>query len=175
MRPSRRLLSLAGAATLMLIAAACSSAGSSASASVPGTSATPTTGAAHALTVGMTNDSTLGTYLTGQNGLTLYIFLADSPNVSACTSSQCLANWSPLAVSSGATITGPTGATGTWATITRSDGIVQVTYNQQPLYYYMGDAAAGDTKGQGTNNKWYVEPLNGTYSPSASSSSSSGY
>ena len=166
MRPSRRLLSLAGAATLMLIAAACSSAGAS---------TTPTTGAANALTVGMTNDSTLGTYLTGQNGLTLYIFLADSPNVSACTSSQCLANWSPLAVSSGATITGPTGATGTWATITRSDGIVQVTYNQQPLYYYMGDAAAGDTKGQGSNNKWYVAPLNGTYSPSASSSSSSGY
>jgi predicted lipoprotein with Yx(FWY)xxD motif len=158
----------------MLIAAACSSAGASTTPTT-GASTTPTTGAANALTVGMTNDSTLGTYLTGQNGLTLYIFLADSPNVSACTSSQCLANWSPLAVSSGATITGPTGATGTWATIPRSDGVVQVTYNQQPLYYYMGDAAAGDTKGQGSNNKWYVAPLNGTYSPSASSSSSSGY
>ena len=93
--------------------------------------------------------------------------------LSACTSAQCLANWSPLKVSSGATITGPTGATGAWATITRSDGGVQVTYNHQPLYYFMGDAAAGDTKGQGANNKWYVAPLNGTYSAPAASASAS--
>ena len=173
MRPSTRLLSLAGAATIMLIAAACSSAGSSPTTSVPGAQSTPSTGSANGLTVGMTTSSTLGNYLTGQNGLTLYIFIADSPDMSACTSTQCLANWSPLKVSSGATITGPTGATGAWATITRSDGGVQVTYNHQPLYYFMGDAAAGDTKGQGANNKWYVAPLNGTYSAPAASASAS--
>jgi predicted lipoprotein with Yx(FWY)xxD motif len=176
MRPSTRLLSLAGAATLMLIAAACSSAGSSPTTSVVGAQATPTTGAANALTVGMATNLTVGTYLTGRNGMTLYIFTADSPDTSTCTSTQCLANWPPLTAASGATIAGPTGATGTWATITRSDGGVQVTYNHQPLYYFTGDAVAGDTKGQGVSTKWYVAPLNGTYSaPAASSSASSGY
>ena len=171
MRPSTRLLSLAGAATLMLVAAACSSTGSSPGQTVLGTQTNPSTGAANSLVVGMATSSTLGTYLTGNNGLTLYIFTADSPDMSACTSTQCLANWTPLLDKSGATVTGPTGATGTFATIARSDGGIQVAYNHQPLYYYMGDATAGDTNGQGVNNKWYVAPLNGTYSaPGASAS-----
>jgi predicted lipoprotein with Yx(FWY)xxD motif len=171
MRPSTRLLSLAAAATILLIASACSSAGSSPGQSVLDVQTTATTGSANSLTLGMTADSSLGSYLTGQNRLTLYIFTADSPDMSSCTTSQCLANWSPLTVSGGETVTPPTGAMGTFATITRSDGGQQVTYNHQPLYYYMGDATAGDTNGQGANNKWYVAPLNGTYSPGASSSS----
>jgi predicted lipoprotein with Yx(FWY)xxD motif len=178
MRPSTRLFSLAGAAALMLVAAACSSAGSSPTAAVLGAQSTPGAPSTNSLMVGMSTSSTLGAYLTGANGLTLYIFTADSPNTSTCTTSQCLANWKPLTVSSGATIAGPTGATGTWATITRSDGSLQVTYNQQPLYYFTGDSAAGDTNGQGVGKKWYVAPLNGTYSasaaPSASASSAAG-
>jgi predicted lipoprotein with Yx(FWY)xxD motif len=122
--------------------------------------------------VGVAANSAVGTYLTGANGLTLYIFTADSPDKSACTTSQCLANWTPLTVASGATIAGPMGATGTWATISRSDGTLQVTYNHQPLYYFKADAVAGDTNGQGVGNKWYVAPMNGTYSPGTSSSAS---
>jgi hypothetical protein len=123
MRPTTRLFSIVVAATLMLVAAACSSAASTATAGVLGVQAT-----------------------------------------------QCLANWAPLTVTGGATIAGPTEATGAWATITRSDGSLQVTYNHQPLYYFNGDSAAGQTNGQAYGNKWYVAPLNGTYSPGASAS-----
>jgi predicted lipoprotein with Yx(FWY)xxD motif len=172
MRPTTRLFSLAGAGALLLVAAACSSAGSSPTAAVLGAQSTPTVAAPNALMVGVAANSNVGTYLTGQNGLTLYIFTADSPDKSACTTSQCLANWSPLTVASGATIAGPMGATGTWATISRSDGTLQVTYNHQPLYYFKGDAVAGDTNGQGFGNKWYVAPMNGTYSPGSSASAS---
>jgi predicted lipoprotein with Yx(FWY)xxD motif len=169
MRPTTRLFSIVVAATLMLVAAACSSAASTATAGVLGVQATPTA-PSNSLMVGMSSTMTLGSYLTGKNGLTLYIFTADSPDKSACTSSQCLANWAPLTVTGGATIAGPTEATGAWATITRSDGSLQVTYNHQPLYYFNGDSAAGQTNGQAYGNKWYVAPLNGTYSPGASAS-----
>ena len=173
MRPIPRLLPIAGAAALMIITSACSSAGSTAS--PVGAQATPSTAAANALVVGMATGSSVGTYLTGQSGLTLYVFLADSPDMSACTTSACLSKWAPALVSNGGAITGPTGATGTFATTARSDGGMQVTYNHQPLYYYLGDVSAGDTNGQGLNNKWYVAPLNGTYSgPGATSSAAVG-
>jgi predicted lipoprotein with Yx(FWY)xxD motif len=100
--------------------------------------------------------------------MTLYVLAKDPADLSTC-SLTCATNWPPLAAASGATITGPSGATGTFATITRSDGIVQVTYNSMPLYYFSGDSAAGDTKGQGTNGVWFVAPLSGS-KPSAGAS-----
>jgi hypothetical protein len=53
-----------------------------------------------------------------------------------------------------------------FATITRADGTVQVTYNHMPLYYFAGDSAAGDTKGQGTLGVWFVAPVSGTVTAS---------
>jgi predicted lipoprotein with Yx(FWY)xxD motif len=50
---------------------------------------------------------------------------------------------------------------GAFATITRADGTVQVTFNHMPLYYFSGDSVAGDTNGQGTNTR-FVAPLSGT-------------
>ncbi len=190
MRPSNRLISLAAVATAaLLVAAACSSAAATPSASVPGALTTPTGPAASQLPtgfpIGVTNNPTLGAYLTGQGGMTLYIFKSDTPDTSSCSGS-CATNWPPLTVANGTTITGPTGATGTFSLITRPDGTMQVAYDHQPLYYYAGDSAAGDTTGQGLNGKWFVAtPTSGAAStapsasasaaPSASASVSSGY
>ena len=149
MHTNSRLTSLAGLVVgVALFASACSSA-----------AATP--GAPTALTIGSTSDTTMGAYLTGQNGMTLYVLTKDTPDTSTCTGT-CATKWPPVAVSSGATITGPTGATGTFATITRADGMIQVVYNHMPVYYYSGDSKAGDTTGQGTLGIWFVAPLSGS-------------
>ena len=45
---------------------------------------------------------------------------------------------------------------GLLGTTERTTGDTQATYNGWPLYYFGGDAAAGDTNGQGINEVWYV-------------------
>jgi predicted lipoprotein with Yx(FWY)xxD motif len=39
---------------------------------------------------------------------------------------------------------------------TRADGAKQSTFKGWPLYYFAGDKAQGDTKGQGVKQVWYV-------------------
>ena len=41
-------------------------------------------------------------------------------------------------------------------TIKGVDGKPQLTLNGWPLYYSVGDAAAGQTSGQGVGNVWWV-------------------
>ncbi len=183
MRPSSRWTSFAGLVVgVAFVATACSAAVATPVNTAGGAMATPTTAGvagagAASLTLSSTNNPTLGSYLTGKTGMTLYILTKDTADTSTCTGS-CATNWPPLTVAGGATITGPSGAMGAFATSTRSDGTVQVTYNHMPLYYYAGDSAAGDTKGQAKNNTWFVAPLSGSVgamSPAASQSASSGY
>jgi predicted lipoprotein with Yx(FWY)xxD motif len=187
MRLAPRLASLTGLAVgVALFAAACSSAATpTPAATVAAATATPTAAVAAAspsvadtssatvnLTLGATTDPTLGDYLTGPTGMTLYVLTKDTPDTSTCTGS-CATTWPALTAVSGAMITCH-GASGTFATITRADGTVQVTYNHMPLYYFSGDSAAGDTTGQGTNNVWFVAPLSGSL-PSPAAAASYGY
>ena len=105
------------------------------------------TSAAGAVTVGSASSS-LGTFLTGPNGKTLYTLAGDSMNTSTC-SGQCLSAWPALTVAAGQQPTAGSGVTGTLGTFSRSDGSLQVTYNGLPLYYWQGDTKPGDTTGQG--------------------------
>jgi len=189
MRPSATWKSMAalvvGAA---FVASACSSAAATPAITAPPVVATPTTAApagAASVILASTADATVGAYLTGLNGMTLYILTKDTPDTSSCTGT-CATNWPPLTATSGATITGPSGATAAFALIARADGTMQVTYNHWPLYYFAGDSATGDTKGQGKNGTWFVAPLSGTLAsmapsvapaatPVASAPASSGY
>jgi len=59
-------------------------------------------------------------------------------------------------------------------TVQRSDGTTQIAYNGHPLYYYSGDAAPGDTKGQGLNGSWFVISPDGTPMQSGGSSAPAG-
>jgi predicted lipoprotein with Yx(FWY)xxD motif len=122
------------------------------------------------MTLGSTNSPTLGAYLTGQNGMTLYVLNKDTPDTSTC-SGACATNWPPLTVAAGATVTGPSGAMSSFGQVARTDGTVQIAYNHMPLYYFAGDSAAGDTNGQGKNGTWFVAPVSGslTAAPAASS------
>lgn len=167
MRPSSRLLSLAGLAFgALLTVAACSSA-----ASTPGQSVLGATSGTAGVTLGEGSSVALGSFLTGNNGMTLYVFTKDSPGTSAC-SGQCAAYWPPLTVASGASVTGPADATAGFGTITRADGTTQVTYNHMPLYYFASDKKAGDTNGQDVQGSWFVAPVSGVLATAAAPSSS---
>jgi predicted lipoprotein with Yx(FWY)xxD motif len=39
---------------------------------------------------------------------------------------------------------------------TRTGGAKQVTYGGHPLYYFKGDTAPGQTKGQGVGGVWFL-------------------
>ncbi len=99
----------------------------------------------------------LGKFLVGPEGLTLYRFNRDEPNVSNC-SDQCAVNWPPLLVEEGQTPTGNAGVVGDLSTIERADGTLQVTYQKMPLYYWVDDVVSGDATGQGVNDVWFVVP-----------------
>ena len=99
-----------------------------------------------------------GSALVDSAGRALYLFEADNGATSNCNG-QCAQVWPPLLVGGMTpTASGAAQATLLGAT-TRADGTKQVTYNGHPLYYFMGDKAPGDARGQGINRfggGWYV-------------------
>ena len=101
--------------------------------------------------------TSLGTFLVDANGKTLYLFEADTTSQSTCNG-QCAGAWPPL-LTSGAPVAGNGVNAGLLGTTARSDGTMQVTYKGHPLYGFVVDKAAGDTKGEGVlafGAKWYV-------------------
>jgi predicted lipoprotein with Yx(FWY)xxD motif len=108
-------------------------------------------------TVVKTAHTKLGTVLVGPNGHTLYLFELDKGTTSHC-SGTCAAGWPPLTTSGSPHASGGASAS-KLGTTTRSGGVKQVTYNGHPLYYFVGDTAAGQTKGEGLKAfgaSWYV-------------------
>jgi predicted lipoprotein with Yx(FWY)xxD motif len=98
-------------------------------------------------------ESDLGQILTDADGNTMYYFANDTEGVSNCAD-ECLANWPAVEVSE--TPEAGEGVTAELGTITRDDGITQLTVNGFPAYYFAADEAAGDTNGQGVNEVWWV-------------------
>ncbi len=97
-----------------------------------------------------------GLYLTDNFGRTLYQFLNDTPGsgYSNCTSATCAQNWPAFHVQ--AEITPSYLDASEFSTITRSNGVKQLTYKGWPLYYFIGDTKPGEITGQGVVNLWYA-------------------
>ena len=159
-------LAAVGAASVGLLAAACSSGSSASSAAAPSRAATASPAAtiqASKTTVSLRAIGGIpGKVLVGSNGRTLYLFEADKNGKSTC-SGACATGWPPD------TVTGtPQAGSGVkqslLSTVKRADGTKQVTYNGHPLYYFAGDTSAGDANGEGSKAfgaEWYVVNANG--------------
>lgn len=112
------------------------------------------------------------TVLTNAKGRTLYWFVPDTSTKSNCNGG-CATIWPPVK----GPATAGSGVTGKLATITRSDGSLQATYNGHPLYTYTGDSAPGQANGNGLNASggvWHEVTVTGGAAPSPSKSSSGG-
>ncbi|MGI8929513.1 MAG: COG4315 family predicted lipoprotein [Candidatus Limnocylindrales bacterium] len=94
-------------------------------------------------------------YLIDPDGMALYTFDNDSLGEATCLGG-CADNWPPLTVAPDQEVTAGAGVVGTLATIERTDGAIQVTYNARPLYYFAGDSAPGDTNGHGIGDVWFL-------------------
>jgi predicted lipoprotein with Yx(FWY)xxD motif len=162
----RILLALPAAAAVAAAVVACSSAGASPSPS--SSSSSPATAAANTVKTATIAGVTV---LTNSKGFTLYSFAPDTSTTSKCNGA-CAQNWPP--------VQGPvtaSGVTGTFGTITRSDGSVQATFDGHPLYAFVGDTAPGQAKGNGLNaagGLWHEVTTSGTAVPAGGSSSGSG-
>jgi predicted lipoprotein with Yx(FWY)xxD motif len=169
MTRSRLTASLAGAAVLGLTAlsvAACGG-GSSSGASASTTPPTPTKNtSARSATVHVAK-TRLGRILVDSQGRTLYLFRKDSGKKSSCVGT-CATFWPPLQVG-GKPAAGSGAHASMVATITRSGGKRQVTYNGHPLYRFAKDKKPGDTKGEGLTAfgaRWFaVSPAGKQVSP----------
>lgn len=163
-----RLRTMAGALSALALAlSACGGTGESAGpVEVPATTAAPalTQAPAPVATAPTAIDvkageSPLGDLLTGPEGLTLYGFTNDVDATSTCYGT-CADAWPPVLVPVNWTA-GPGLDFGIFATTVREDGTLQLVSGKWPLYYFAGDAAPGDTSGQGSGDVWFAAGIDG--------------
>ncbi|WP_413871043.1 hypothetical protein [Albidovulum sp.] len=98
---------------------------------------------------GMAHAASAQEMLTDANGMTLYTFDADTGGTPTCYD-DCAAKWPPYLAKEGDAMKEG------WATVDRTDGTKQWTYDGKPLYFYAGDKAKGDMTGDGMGGKWHV-------------------
>jgi len=106
-------------------------------------------------TVRIAENATLGSILTNGAGLSLYTFANDEPGWSNCVG-DCVSTWPALTVADPESILAPAGLQSALSTTERADGSFQVTFNNQPLYIYVGDQAPGDVNGNGIGDVWFA-------------------
>jgi predicted lipoprotein with Yx(FWY)xxD motif len=114
------------------------------------------------VTLKVANSPTHGAYLTDGAGRALYLFTADTQGkvgadpVISCNGA-CLTGW-PLLTGESMAVAGEGVDVALIGKIFH-DGKDVVTYNGWPLYYFVKDAAPGDTAGQDLKShggEWYL-------------------
>jgi len=167
----RGFLGTATAATVAALAG-CSSGGGTTTTTATTTEGTTmggettTTGGttmAGSATVQVYSHDSLGDILVDAEGMTLYMFEADTKGAGASTcNGSCAGAWPPLVASDP---TAGDGVTAKLTTFERENGDAQVAANGWPLYGYAGDENPGDANGQGVDGfgaEWYVLAPDGT-------------
>jgi predicted lipoprotein with Yx(FWY)xxD motif len=177
---SNRWWGAAGLAAAALVLAACGSSAPASSGSGSGSGG----GAATSSGSGIKTTSVKGgTVLTNSAGRTLYWYAIDSSTTSKC-SGTCATFWPPAPA--GAKAASGVSLSGSFGSITRSDGSTQLTYMGHPLYTFKLDTASGQDNGNGvttsggpSNELWWAMTPTGAKlaaapKPASSSSSSGG-
>jgi predicted lipoprotein with Yx(FWY)xxD motif len=123
-------------------------------------SSPPTTDNSLTLIVEHTAD---GSFLATGAGDTLYDFVPDTAQKSACLNDGCVFQWPPL-IKTGPITLGPGLQQSLVGTLRRPDGSTQISYGGHPLYTYNLDVTRGDVTGQAIDQNgglWYVVAPNG--------------
>jgi predicted lipoprotein with Yx(FWY)xxD motif len=167
------LLSAAGLASALLLAACGSSTDKASSGTSPGSAAPVATaasqsatstpagssasGSGHMATTTMLMAKTvngMGSVVTDDKGMTLYRYDKDQATPSKWTcSGECTKTWMPVMVEDSVQTTGVEKSL--LGTVHRN-GMKQLTLSGWPLYRYMGDTKAGEMNGQAKDKLWYA-------------------
>jgi predicted lipoprotein with Yx(FWY)xxD motif len=109
-----------------------------------------------------------GGFLTGNDGLTYYIFDDDvaGSGKSHCNE-YCSNRWHPVS---------PTDASGKdFSQIVREDGSLQLTYRGHPIYHYRYDHRPGDAYGDGKSGLWHAVRIPVSASAQSDHNTDAGY
>jgi predicted lipoprotein with Yx(FWY)xxD motif len=163
----RHRTALALAATLVsaLVLTACgtpvdSTSNTGSAAQDPASSASSAAGGSSTATTDMlmaAQTSALGSIVTDHKGWTLYRYDKDtaSPTSMSMCTGECAKTWMPEMADSGLPQVNGVDSS-LVGSVSRADGMKQVTLAGWPLYRYMGDTKAGEWKGQGNGGVWYA-------------------
>ena len=118
--------------------------------------------------VNVSSNGELGQFLIGgpgssQPGFTLYTFANDNGGPNSNCNGQCAVVWPPLLVDTASDLSSQ-GVQGL-GTTTRNDGSIQVTFNNEPLYFFQDDNNPGDTNGHNAGGVWFAAQLNAGPAP----------
>lgn len=95
----------------------------------------------------------LGDVLVDANGLSLYGFTNDVDGLPTCDDA-CADAWPPIIVESAELPEGLDPEI--YSVVERNDGSFQLKAGIWPLYLFAGDAAPGDSNGQGSGDVWFL-------------------
>lgn len=119
--------------------------------------------ASSSVTVVSSANTKLGKVVVDAKGRTLYVLSPETTRHLLCKSRECFRFWPPLTVSSGkAKLSAGGGVHGSLGLLNRGKGVLQVTLNGEPLYYYAGDHGKGQVNGQDIHSfggVWHVISL----------------
>jgi predicted lipoprotein with Yx(FWY)xxD motif len=104
------------------------------------------------------SDSPLGKIMVDADGRTLYAFTKDANGAPTCADA-CAKAW-PAATVTGTPASDPA-ITAAITTVDAPGGGTMLKAGKWPLYRFAGDAAAGDTNGQGSGGVWFVVGADG--------------